>query len=139
MPAIFPACTKAGGQCFAMPDVCLTPAPPPVSQVPVPYPNIGMMAMATKTSTRVKFSGMAVVTVRSEIPSSMGDEAGVNGGVVSGRNMDKVTFKKGSSKVKIEGQPCVHLTSPTAHNGTNANVPCGLVVAPSQVKVIIAP
>jgi hypothetical protein len=139
MPAIFPASTKGGGQCFAMPDVCLTPAPPPVTQVPVPYPNTGMMNQAIKTSTKVKFAGKEAVTIRSEIPRSMGDEAGVRGGVVSGINMGKVTFKKGSSKVKVEGQPCVHLTSPTTHNGVNANVPCGLVVAPSQAKVIISP
>ena len=122
-----------------MPDVCLTPAPPPVSQVPIPYPNTGLMVQATKTSTKVKFAGKEVVTVRSEIPRSMGDEAGVRGGVVSGCNMGKVTFKQGSSKVKVEGQRCVHLTSLTTHNGANANVPCGTVVAPSQVKVIIAP
>ena len=86
----------------------------------------------------MKFVGKDVVTVQSEIPFSMGDEAGVNGGVVSGCNMGKVTYKKGSSKVKVEGQQYVHLTSPTAHKGMNANMPCGLVVAPSQIKVIMA-
>ena len=139
MTAIFPAATKGGGQCFGTPDVCLTPVPPPVTQAPVPYPNFGMMNEAMKTSTKVKIVGMEVVTVNSEIPRSTGDEPGVKGGVVSGCNMGKVIFKKGSSKVKVEGHPCVHLTSLTAHNGANANVPCGVVVAPSQVKVIIAP
>ena len=33
----------------------------------------------------------------------------------------------------------VHLTSMTGHNGTNANVPAGVQVAPSQTKVIVAP
>jgi len=69
----------------------------------------------------------------------MGDEAGTNKGVMSGMNMDKVTFKKGSSKVKIEGQPCVHLTSLTGHNGTNANAPAGTQMAPSQTKVMVGP
>ena len=139
MAPIFPAATNGGGQCFGTPDVCLTPVPPPVNQVPIPYPNFGMMNEAIKTSTKVKFVGKEVVTLNSEIPRSTGDEAGVNGGVVSGCNMGKVTFKKGSSKIKVEGQPVVHLTSVTSHNGMNANMPCGLVVAPSQVKVIIAP
>ena len=80
-----------------------------------------------------------VVTLKSEISRSMGDEAGTNKGVVSGMNMDKVTFKKGSSKVKVEGQPCVHLTSMSAHNGMNANMPAGCQVAPSQIKVLVAP
>jgi len=139
MTAIFPGSTMAGGQCLGAPDVCLTPAPPAPSPVPVPYPNTGMLNQARKTSTKVKFSGKKVVTVKSEISRSMGDEAGVNKGVMSGMNMGKVTFKKGSSKVKIQGQDCVHLTSMTGHNGSNANMPAGAQIAPSQTKVIISP
>ena len=138
MAAIFPASTKGGGQCLGMPDVCLVPAPP-APPIPTPFPNTGMVNQAEKTSTKVKFAGKEVVTKKSEISRSMGDEAGVNKGVMSGTNMDKVTFKKGSSKVKIEGQPCVHLTVMTGHNGSNANMPAGAQVAPSQNKVIIAP
>ncbi len=37
--AVMPASTKGGGSCFAMPDVCITPAAP--SPIPIPYPNIG--------------------------------------------------------------------------------------------------
>lgn len=123
---------------MAFPDVCKTPAPP-APPVPIPYPNTGMLNQAVKTSPKVKICGMETLTTKSEIPRSMGDEAGVAGGVVSGMNMGPVTFKKGSSKVKVEGLPVVSLTSMTAHNGSNANVPAGVVVAPSQVKVLIAP
>ncbi|PIE41175.1 MAG: type VI secretion protein [Gammaproteobacteria bacterium] len=135
---MFPASTKQSGQCFAFPDVCKTPAPP-APPVPVPYPNMGMVMQASKTSKKVKFCGKDAVTTDSEIPRSMGDEAGVAGGMVSGKNMDKITFKKGSAKVKVEGKPVVHLTSMTAQNGSNANMPSGLQVAPSQVKVIVSP
>lgn len=138
MAAIFPASTKGGGQCFALPDVCLTPAPP-APPVPAPYPNTGMVNQAKKTSTKVKFSGKEVVTKKSEMSRSMGDEAGLNKGVMSGMNMSKVSYKKGSSKVKIQGQDCVHHTSMTGHNGSNANMPAGVQVAPSQTKVIISP
>jgi hypothetical protein len=69
----------------------------------------------------------------------MGDEAGTLGGLVSGMNMGEVQFKQGSTKVKVEGQPCIHLTSMTSHNGTNANMPAGTQIAPSQTKVIVAP
>jgi hypothetical protein len=75
MPGIFYASTKAGGNCFAMPDVCLTPAPP-APPIPIPYPNTGMVNQAKKTSTKVKIAGKAVVTVKSEISRSMGDESG---------------------------------------------------------------
>jgi hypothetical protein len=138
MSAIFPASTKQGGVCFGFPDVCKTPAPPG-PPVPLPYPNFGMLNQATKASTKVKFAGKPAITIRSEIPRSSGDEAGTGGGVISNRNMDKVTFKSGSTKVKVEGQPCVYLTSTTSHNGINANAPQGLVIAPSQIKVIISP
>ena len=138
MPAIFPGSTKGGGQCMGVPDVCLTPAPP-APPIPVPYPNTAMLNQAKKTSKKVKFVGKEVVTMKSEIPKSMGDEAGTNKGIVSGMNMNKVMFKKGSSKVKVEGQPCIHLTSMSGHNGTNANMPAGNQIAPSQNKVIVAP
>jgi hypothetical protein len=113
--------------------------PPPVGTVPIPYPNTAMLNQAQKTSKKVKFVSKEVLTLKSEIPKSMGDEAGTNKGVVSGMNMDKVTFKKGSTTVKIEGQPCIHLTSLSAHNGMNANMPAGAQIAPSQTKVIVAP
>jgi Toxin PAAR-like domain len=137
MPAIFPASTKGGGQAFGAPNVDITPAAP--SPIPVPYPSIGMLNQAKSESTKVKFAGKGVLTKKSEVPQTMGDEAGTNKGVMSGSNMDKMVFKKCSSKVKIEGQECAHLTSVTGHNGSNANCPAGTQVAPSQTKVIISP
>ncbi|WP_205749223.1 DUF4150 domain-containing protein [Desulfopila sp. IMCC35008] len=138
MPGIMPAATKGGGQCFAMPDVCLTPAPP-APPVPTPYPNTGMVNQAKKTATKVKFCGKEAVTKKSEISRSMGDEAGVNKGVMSGMNMGKICYKKGSGKVKAQGQQVCYLGSITGHNGTNANMPVGAQVAPSQTKVLVAP
>jgi hypothetical protein len=98
-----------------------------------------MLNQATNASTKVKFVNKEVVTLKSKIPKSAGDEAGSYGGVVSGANMQEIQFKKGSSKVKVEGQPCIHQTSMTSHNGTNANVPTGAQLSPSQAKVIVAP
>ncbi len=135
---MLPASTKGGGQCFAFPDVCKTPAPPG-SPVPIPYPNIGHVMQAVKTSTKVKICQQPVVTKKSEIPMSQGDEAGIAGGVVSNRNMDKVTYRVGSSKVKVEGQDCEFLSAMTGQNGSNANMPAGAQIAPSQVKVLVAP
>ncbi len=138
MPAIFPMSSKGGGQAFAMPDVCLTPAPPG-PPVPIPYPNTAMMNQASKTSTKVKVCGKPACNLKTEVPRTSGDEPGLNGGVVSGMKMGKMTFKKGSSKVKIEGQSATHLTSMTGHNGANANMPAGVQIAPSQNKVIVGP
>jgi hypothetical protein len=120
-----------------MPDTCTPPAPPG-PPVPVPYPNTGMVNQAKKTATKVKFVSKEVVTTNSEIPRTMGDEAGLAKGVMSNTNMDKVVFKKGSGKVKIQGRPCVYHSATTGQNGSSANMPTGAQVAPSQTKVLVA-
>ena len=135
---MFPGASKGEGMCVSPLDVCKTPAPPLPNPVPIPYPNMGMTNQAVNTSTKVKFVSKEAITLKSEIPSTSGDEAGVAGGAVSGVNMQKVQFKKGSSKVKIEGQPCIYLTAPTGQNGSNANT-MGFYTVPSQVKVLVAP
>ncbi len=137
MPAIFPASTNGGGMSQAWPDLCKTPTPG--GPVPVPYPNMAMLNRAKKTSKKVKIVGKQTVTTNSEIPKTNGDEAGTAGGVVSGTNMGPAIFKKGSTKVKIEGHPIAHVMAPTSHNGTNANAPMGQQVSPSQLKVTVAP
>lgn len=140
MAAIFPASTTQGGTLVAAPDVCMTPMPPPPAgpgTIPVPYPNTAMLNQATNTSAKVKVVGKEVVTTKSKVSRSSGDESGTNKGLMSGSNMDEVSIKTGSSTVKIEGLPCVHLTSVSGHNGANANAPAGCQVAPSQTKVIV--
>jgi hypothetical protein len=57
--------------------------------------------------------------------------------MISSKFKGEVKYKKGSTKVKVEGEDIVFLTSMTGHNGSNANMPSGVQVAPSQTKVII--
>ena len=136
MPPIFPAITKSGGQGFAFPDVCKTPAPP-APFAPIPYPNIAMCNQSKKTSTKVKFAGKEVMNMGSQVSRSSGDEAGTLKGLVSATNMDKVAPKGGSANVKVQGKKVVRLTSPTSHNGSNSNMPAGCIIAPGQTKVIV--
>lgn len=135
---MFPLCTKAGGQAFAFPDVCKVPAPP-APPIPTPFPNIAMLAQADggTCSKKVKVMNQPVITVASEVPRTMGDEAGSLKGVSSGTAMDKATFKAGVSKVKVEGNDVVNMLKTTAHNGASANAPGGAVIAPSQGKVLV--
>ena len=133
---MLPAGSKASGTAMGVPDVCLVPAPPG-PPVPTPFPTQAMVANATKTSSKVQFENKDAVVETSEIPSSTGDEPGVGGGVVSGTFASKVVFKLGSSVVKAEGKGVVFLTAMTAHNGASANMPAGLVVAPSQAKILV--
>ena len=127
------AVTKAGGQCMAMPDVCKTPAPP-APPIPIPYPNIGMPPMGDPATVTVLIAGMPALNKSSQIPLTSGDEAGVAGGMVSGKNMGEVKFIMGSLTVKLEGAPAVRLSDPTQHNGGNA---MGAVLAPSQSVVMV--
>ena len=138
---MFPASTNGGGQCAAFPDVCKTPTPG--GPVPIPYPNIAMLTQikGSTASKKVKILNKKTATTKTEISMSSGDEAGsAGGGVVSNKFKGSAKFKKGSSKVKVEGSPIVHLTSMVGQNGgSNANMPAGAQVAPSQTKVTVMP
>jgi hypothetical protein len=93
--------------------------------------------MAVSTTVVVKIGNMPAITTSSQIPLSNGDEAGVAGGVVSGVNMQTVSFKLGSAVVKFEGNPAVTVLKMTGHNGSNANMPAGAQIAPSQAMVLV--
>ena len=137
---MFPASTKAGGNALAVPDVCKVPAPP-APPIPTPFPNTAMLNMANggTCSKKVKIVNQPVITKKTEIARTVGDEAGVAGGVISGRNMDKATFRAGAPKVKVEGNDIITQLKQTAQNGSNANAPMGNVLSPSQTVVIIGP
>jgi hypothetical protein len=134
MPGL-PATTIQTGVCLAVPDVCLTPAPPG-PPVPIPYPNTGMCKMALQFATKVMVMNMSAVNLGSQIPMSTGDEAGTGGGVTSGTIKGQVKWTKGSSKVKYQGKPAVIVTATTTQNKMNA---VGVQDAPSQAKVLVAP
>ncbi len=137
---MFPVTTIGAGQCVAFPDVCKTPTP--AGPVPIPYPNIAMLPQGKggTFSSKVKISNKKVATVKSEIMMSTGDEPGTVGGVISNRFKGPAKFKKGASKVKVEGASVVHLTSLIGQNGvSSANHPAGVQVAPSQIKVTVIP
>jgi len=137
---MLPASTNSGGNCFIVPDVCKTPTPG--GPVPMPYPNTASLSQASggTCSSKVKIMGKKTVVKGSEITMSSGDEAGTVGGVVSNKFKGPAQFKKGSSKVKVEGKQLCHLTSVSGQNGGgNSNVPPGVQVAPSQTKVTVMP
>jgi hypothetical protein len=125
--------TKAGGQCFAFPDVCNVPSPG--GPVPTPLPNTAECRDAESTVDTVLVGNKEVIVETSRIPTSTGDEAGSLGGVVSGVMRGPATFKTASAKVYAKGKRVVLHGAQTAHNGDNANMPAGHQVSPSQSKV----
>lgn len=130
------ATTKAGGQYMAPADPCLTPAPP-APPIPIPYPNMAMPANASDTTTTVLIENKEALVEGSKIPNSNGDEAGVNGGVMSGVNMKECQPKMFSSKVFLQGKKVTFATAPSGHNGTSSNT-VGMNAAPSQMKVLVS-
>lgn len=119
------------GMAMAFPDVCKTPMPPG-APVPMPYPNTSLMANASDASTKVSVVSAAVVTKVSKVPVTEGDEAGVNGGVVSNGIKKACKFVGSASKVYVEGKPVVRFGD--AHTG-NADNASGTIMQPSQLKV----
>ena len=128
------ASSKEMGMCIGFPDVCITPAPPPVGQAPVPYPNNAACPIAEDTSEKVFVSGVQAIIKKTSYSASVGDQAGVKGGVVSGKTSGKVEYQLGSIKVKMEGSYAMRLTSLTTHNDNNA---VGAQLVPSQTTVMI--
>ena len=57
---------------------------------------------------------------------------------MSGMIMGEIAFRTASSKVSFQGQKVIVLTATTAHNGSNANAPSGVLMTPSQAKVLAA-
>lgn len=131
------ATTKAGGTTFAFPNVCKVPTP--AGPVPTPFPSIGQIAAADAStcSLKVTIENQPCLHVASEIPMTQGDEAGTAGGVVSGTFGGPCKRTMGSAKVMIEGNPAVRVLMSIASNGTSANAPSGMQLAPSQAKVLI--
>jgi hypothetical protein len=123
------------GMNFAMPDVCLTPTP--AGPVPIPYPNTAQLPMALPPTASLKhmISMMPAHNLGTTIPMSMGDNAGVNGGVASGMMMGPSRHTMGSTKVFTGGMPATKWLSPSMQNMTNC--PGGTTLVPSQFKVMI--
>ena len=125
--------TKAGGTCFAFPDVCLVPSAP--GPIPTPFPNTGACCDAQGTVDTVLVQNKETIVETSTIPMSSGDEAGTGGGVVSGVFLGPVKWKTASAKVYAKGKRVALHGGVTSHNGTSPNAPVGQQVGASQGKV----
>ncbi len=131
------ASTREAGACRAFPDVCKTTVPV-AGVVPIPYPNFAQLECAEcgTFAENVMINGANAITLNTVIPSSQGDDPGVEGGVVSEVNMGPAGFTSGSVTVFIEGSPAVKLMSATKQNGEEPNC-VGAVLSPSQSVVDI--
>ncbi len=107
------------GLSIAFPDVCKTPVLG--VPVPIPYPNIAMSSDLKKGSKKVKCDEKKVVLKSSKIKTSMGDEVGVQKGIISNKQMGKGKFANYSFDVKFEGKNVCRLLDPTTQNRSSLN------------------
>ena len=123
---------QMGGMALGFPDVCKTPVGP--VPVPIPYPNIGMGPMGVPPVPNVLFGGAPAHNMMAEIPLTQGDDAGVEGGLISSMIMGPSRCLDGANTVLVGGAPATRLTSPTLQNGINAP---GVCLVPAQVSVLL--
>ncbi len=104
-----------GASTATLPNVCHTP-----SAGPVPYGSVARsrdLAGGTQ-SVRVD-GGFSAATARSVFAVSVGDEAGVQGGVISGVRGAESSFLTFSPDVRLEGSPAGRLTDKMLNNHGN--------------------
>jgi hypothetical protein len=126
--------TQMPGMAFGFPDVCLTPILVPV---PIPYPNFGLhcMAMPFTAAIMVLNECMPTHTISTMGTITLGDQPGIELGVLSGMFMGPHHTLIPSFTMLSDGMPTSRLTSMTAHNGFSLNAP-GLCIVPSQFTTL---
>ncbi len=124
--------TQMGGMNLGFPDVCLTPAAP--APIPTPYPNISMGPTALEFVPNLLWEGTPTHNMSTTVPLSLGDNAGLMGGVASGTDMGPTRHLTGSFTVLVGGMPGTRMTSMSMQNSTNS---VGAALVPSQTKVLL--
>ena len=97
-----------------LPDVCRSPTQP------IPYTNTAYARTLADGTTTVFSNGGAMNGILgSRFATSIGDEPGVGGGIVSGVNMKEATFISFSPNVFMQGRPATRLTDKMLLNHGN--------------------
>lgn len=114
--------------CMA-PDVCKTPVGSAI--VPIPYPVIAKLGDSVKTIPNVKANGDELLTISGHIPTTLGDQAGVQKGIKSGTVGAAASYKKSqhSSTVRAGKQRILRHGDMYWMNG---KAPSGIVGKPTE-------
>lgn len=112
------------------PDVCKLP-----NGVPAPFPITQKLSTAKSEAKKHKINGKAALMLKSQLPSVIGDEPGVNKGVKSGSQGKKVDMDEHSKSVKVEGSPLVRVGDKVKMN--NNNTIGSIVFAPKPMMGVI--
>ena len=107
----------SNGTTICFPDVCKTPTP--IGPIPIPYPNIAKSSDAGKQAKKVKADGEKLCVKDSNFSTSVGDEPGSIGGIISGKTKGKAEFINYSFDVKAEGKNVPRAFDLMLHNDKN--------------------
>src|SRR5262249_40293620 len=100
--------SQMGGSDFGIPDVCLTPLTPPLPE-PIPYPNFGLGPMGFPAAYNVLFDLTPAHTLATVIPLTLGDQPGIELGVMSGEDMGTSERFTGMFTCLLDGQPATRV------------------------------
>ena len=129
--------TLGAGMDFGFPDVCKTPMPPVGEPVPIPYPNTAMTATTDPAAYTVLVDAMPVINQMSEGLVSLGDEPGIELGLIDEDISGGTCYIVGCITIMVEGAPAQRLTSVTGQNAISKMPNCpGDCVCPSQTTVL---
>ncbi len=115
-----------------LPDVCRSPSQP------VPYTNTAYAKTLENGTTTVLSNGGAMNGVLgSRFATSVGDEPGVGGGIISGVNMKEATFISFSPNVFMEGRAVTRLTDKMLLNHGNTVSVGGYYTGPLPATTLL--
>lgn len=114
------------------PDVCLTPI---IVPVPIPYPNIAMRITAVDFCFNITIWCMPAHNMLTMVPMTLGDNAGVQMGIMSGLMMGPSWNFIASFTVLFEGIPATKMLHPTLQNGFFGNM-IGMSIVPGQFNTM---
>jgi hypothetical protein len=120
--------TQMMGLDLGFPDVCKLP-----TLVPVPFPNIGLSPMGVGAAYNILNVCAPAHNLLTTVPITMGDNAGILGGVVSQTDMGPSRRVTGSFTILLDGIPATRLTSMGPQNTINCP---GMTIVPSQLTVL---
>jgi carboxyl-terminal processing protease len=113
---MLPAANRGASVNVHVPDMCLTPPPPPIGPILMVYVDLGLHVMAIAFVPTVILSGLNAISMMAKIPMTIGDQPGVLHWSFMGLSM----FLDGSPVVLICMMPAVCLCCLSLGNNGNA-------------------
>jgi Domain of unknown function (DUF4150) len=107
----------------AFPDVCMSPPPPPIGPVPLPFPSTAMASDLVQGSKTVKAGGASIMIDGAFLSQTTGDEAATlafGAGLMTGQIMGKAYPQSFSPNVQVEGKGVVRSLDLMTHNHAGA-------------------